>query len=49
MGGGCADEQLEVGRKHLEWQRQKFGFKESNVSLRKALIEDLGAADVESE
>lgn len=48
IGVDMTDEQLEVARRHVDYHRQKFGFKESNVQFLKGYIEDLEAAGVKS-
>lgn len=44
IGVDMTEEQLEVARKHEDWQRQRFGFLKSNVDFKKALLEDMHAA-----
>lgn len=44
VGIDMTDEQLEVANRHLEFHREAFGYKESNVEFRKGNIEKLGEA-----
>ena len=46
IGVDMTDEQLEVARRHIDTQTQRFGFKEPNVDFRKGFIEDLSAAGI---
>jgi len=46
IGIDMTDEQLEVGRSHLDAQMQRFGFQTTNVELRKGFIEDLAGAGI---
>lgn len=41
IGVDMTDEQLSVANKHLDWHREKFGYKKSNVSFVKGNIERL--------
>lgn len=41
IGVDMTDEQLSVANKHVEWHREKFGYKKSNVSFVKGNIERL--------
>ena len=43
VGIDMTAEQLAVARAHVEWHRQKFGFKKSNVQFLDGYIEKLGA------
>ncbi len=48
IGIDMTDEQLAVARVHQDWQRERYGYKESNVEFRRGYIEDLetlGIAD----
>lgn len=38
------DEQLECARKHVEWHRERFGYKAANTDFKVGLIEDLAGA-----
>lgn len=44
VGVDMTDEQLDVARKHEEYHREAFGYKESNVSFVKSTLEDLDVA-----
>ena len=46
IGLDMTEEQLEVGRRHLDAQMTRFGFAEPNVELRHGYIEDLAAAGI---
>lgn len=46
-GIDMTDEQLQVARKYLNWQMEKFGYGMPNVIFKKGFIEDLQSADVE--
>lgn len=46
IGIDMTDEQIEVARRHLEWQTARFGYNRPNVELRQGYIEDLGAAGI---
>ena len=46
IGIDMTEEQLEVGRRHLDAQMQRFGFSSANVDLRHGYIEDLAAAGI---
>lgn len=48
IGVDMTDEQLDVARRHVDYHRQKFGYKEANVKFLKGYIEDLESAGVES-
>lgn len=48
IGVDMTKEQLAVARHHIEYHRQKFSFKESNVQFLEGYIEDLEAAGVKS-
>lgn len=48
IGIDMTDEQLEVARRHIDYHRQKFGFKKSNVQFLKGYIEDLESAGIKS-
>ncbi len=41
VGVDMTDEQLDVANKHIEYHREKFGYKKSNVSFKKGYIEKL--------
>lgn len=41
IGIDMTEEQLEIGRKYQDKQRQRFGFSKSNVEFRQGYIEDL--------
>ena len=45
VGIDMTAEQLAVARAHVEWHRQKFGFKKSNVQFLDGYIEKLGALE----
>ncbi len=47
IGVDMTDEQLNVANRHIESQREKFGFKKSNVDFRKGFIEDLKSMKIE--
>lgn len=46
-GIDMTDEQLEVGKRHLDAQMKKFGYAKANVEFRKGYIEDLKEAGIE--
>ena len=46
LGVDMTDEQLEVANRHLEWHRERFGYKQSNVEFRKGYIERLDELDL---
>ena len=46
IGIDMTDEQLAVGRQHLNAQMRRFGYRQPNVDLRHGYIEDLAAADI---
>lgn len=46
IGVDMTEEQLAVARKHQEEQRQRFGYRQSNVDFRSGYIEDLGALGI---
>ena len=48
-GIDMTDEQLEVANRHVEWHREKFGYKTSNVKFVKGNIQDLAASNIESD
>jgi ubiquinone/menaquinone biosynthesis C-methylase UbiE len=48
IGVDMTDEQLEVARRHQDYHRAKFNYKESNVQFLKGYIEDLESAGVKS-
>jgi len=47
IGVDMTDEQIAVARKHQDEQRERFGFKSSNVKLLQGYIEDLKSAGIE--
>ena len=47
IGVDMTEEQLEVARKYQEKQRQKFGFRKSNVKFEQGYIEDLKEIGIE--
>jgi len=47
LGIDMTEEQLEVANRHLEYHRQRFGYKESNVDFRQGYIERLDELDLE--
>ncbi|MEX2585067.1 MAG: methyltransferase domain-containing protein, partial [Balneolaceae bacterium] len=47
IGLDMTDEQLDVGRKCIRRQMERFGFDQSNVSFRTGYIEDLATAGIE--
>lgn len=47
IGVDMTQEQLEVGRKYKEEQRQRFGFRKSNVEFKQGYIEDLKEIGIE--
>lgn len=49
IGIDMTDEQLEVARRHVHSQMERFGFKEPNVDFRKGYIEDLALAGIEDQ
>ena len=46
IGVDMTDEQLEVARRHVNSQTERFGFKVPNVEFRKGYIEDLAATGI---
>jgi len=48
LGIDMTAEQLEVANRHLEWHRDRFGYRQSNVSFAKGNIQDLQSAGVQS-
>lgn len=46
VGVDMTDAQLDVANKHIEWHREKFGYKESNVRFVKGYLEDLDQLDI---
>ncbi|MEJ2684761.1 MAG: methyltransferase domain-containing protein [Candidatus Sulfobium sp.] len=46
IGVDMTDEQVEVGKRHIDSQMRKFGYKEHNVEFRHGYIEDLGAIGI---
>lgn len=46
IGVDMTEEQLAVGRRHLDWQMRRFGFERPNVELRQGYIEDLAAVGI---
>ena len=49
LGVDMTDEQLEVARRHVDWHREQFGYRKSNVEFRKGYIEKLDELGLESE
>ena len=49
VGVDMTDEQLEVARRHVDWHREQFGYRKSNVEFRKGYIEKLDELGLESE
>jgi SAM-dependent methyltransferase len=49
IGVDITDEQLEVGRRHLTAQTERFGYRQPNVALLKGYMEDLGAIGITDE
>jgi SAM-dependent methyltransferase len=49
IGVDMTDEQLEVGRRHLTIQTERFGYRQPNVALLKGYMEDLAAIGVGDE
>jgi len=49
VGVDMTEEQLAVGRRHLQYHAERFGFAESNVELHAGYIEDLAALPLEPE
>ena len=47
IGVDMTDEQLDVARRHHDFQMEAFGYSESNVELLKGDIEDLAALDID--
>lgn len=47
IGVDMTDEQLEVGKKHIDSMTKKFGFKKPNVEFKKGYIEDLKALGIQ--
>lgn len=47
IGVDMTEDQLAVARKHEPAQMEKFGYKKSNVTFKKGLIEDLKSLDIE--
>ncbi len=47
VGVDMTDEQLDVSNRHLEWHREKFGYKKSNVKFMKGYLEELDELDLE--
>lgn len=46
VGVDMTDEQLDVGRKHIQWHTERFGFPQPNVVFRQGFIEELGMLDL---
>lgn len=46
IGADMTEEQLSLGRKHIAWQMERFGFVESNIDLKRGYMEDLAAAGI---
>ena len=49
VGVDMTDEQLDVAKNHKEWHREKFGYKNSNVTFLKGNIENLDELGLEPE
>jgi SAM-dependent methyltransferase len=49
IGIDMTDEQLEMGKKHLDAQMKKFGYSRPNVEFRKGYIEDLKEIGIEDD
>lgn len=49
VGVDMTDEQLDVSNRHLDFHREKFGYKNSNVKFLKGYLEDLGELDLKDE
>ena len=49
LGVDMTDEQLDVARRHVDWHREQFGYRKSNVEFRKGYIEKLDELGLESE
>lgn len=47
IGIDMTGEQLEVGRRHIDSQMERFGFDRPNVSFREGYIEDLASAGID--
>lgn len=47
IGIDMTEEQLEIGRRYQDKQRQRFGFRKSNVEFRQGYIEDLKKVGIE--
>lgn len=47
IGVDMTDEQLEVARRHVNPQMERFGYEKSNVDFRQGYIEDLAACGIE--
>ena len=48
IGVDMTDEQLKVANDHIEYHREKFGFKKSNVEFKKGHIEHLDELNIEN-
>jgi ubiquinone/menaquinone biosynthesis C-methylase UbiE len=48
IGIDMTDKQLSVAREHLDYHRQKFGYRTGNVDFRQGFIEDLESAGIKS-
>jgi arsenite methyltransferase len=46
IGVDMTDEQLDVARKHQDYQTKQFGFSKSNVTFKKGIIEDLASGGI---
>lgn len=49
IGVDMTEEQLEVGRRHLDYHAKAFGFAKSNVTFVHGYIEDLASVDIADE
>jgi len=47
IGIDMTDEQLDVAKRHVHSQMDRFGFKKPNVEFRKGYVEDLNSAGIE--
>ena len=49
IGVDMTENQLLVSKKHIDYHRKAFGYKNSNVEFKKSYIEDLKSANIEDE
>lgn len=47
IGVDMTDEQIAVAEKHLDYHQEKFGYKTSNTTFKKAYLEELSSAGIE--